>query len=213
MLPPGYMILSDGRIYGPSGALLKQTPNAKGYAYIAGRGKGAKKYRACRLVCEAFNGPPPFPGAQARHIDGNPQNNRAANLQWGTNAENQADRIRHGTDNGGERNGMSLLTWAVMREIRKRVLDGESQTAVGRSVGISVQGINAIIRGRAWPDPTYTPPTARTRLTEEDMQAIRDQWATGNVRQVELATKYRVAKNTIWNIIHMYERKTYGNQG
>jgi hypothetical protein len=41
-----------------------------------------------RLVCEAFNGPPPSPGLDCEHIDENPRNNRPENLRWATRKEN-----------------------------------------------------------------------------------------------------------------------------
>jgi hypothetical protein len=49
-----------------------------------------------RLVLAAFVGPCPD-GMECRHLDGNPANNRIENLCWGTRAENNADRVRHGT--------------------------------------------------------------------------------------------------------------------
>lgn len=47
-----------------------------------------KTYKVHRLICEAFNGPAPFEGAVAMHLDENPANNRAGNLKWGTQKEN-----------------------------------------------------------------------------------------------------------------------------
>lgn len=47
-----------------------------------------KNYKVARLVCEAFNGPPPFEGAVCMHLDENAANNRADNLSWGTQKEN-----------------------------------------------------------------------------------------------------------------------------
>lgn len=47
------------------------------------------------LVAETFHGPCP-PGMEVRHLDGDPGNNRASNLVWGTRVENMADVIRHG---------------------------------------------------------------------------------------------------------------------
>lgn len=48
-----------------------------------------------RLVCRAFNGPPPFLGAVVRHLNGIPNDNRPDNLMWGTVKENTADMMRH----------------------------------------------------------------------------------------------------------------------
>lgn len=47
-----------------------------------------KTYKVHQLVCEAFNGPKPFPGAVVMHLDENAANNRPDNLAWGTQSEN-----------------------------------------------------------------------------------------------------------------------------
>lgn len=47
-----------------------------------------KTFKIHRLVCEAFNGPPPSENAVAMHIDENAANNSAGNLNWGTQKEN-----------------------------------------------------------------------------------------------------------------------------
>ena len=41
-----------------------------------------------RILCETFQGPPPFPNAQVNHIDANRQNNHFMNLEWATPSEN-----------------------------------------------------------------------------------------------------------------------------
>lgn len=49
-----------------------------------------------RLVLEAFVGP--GDGQQARHVNENDASNNAlTNLAWGTQAENEADKKRHGS--------------------------------------------------------------------------------------------------------------------
>lgn len=47
-----------------------------------------KTYKVHQLVCEAFNGPKPFENAVVMHVDENAANNRACNLQWGTQKQN-----------------------------------------------------------------------------------------------------------------------------
>ena len=49
-----------------------------------------------RMVLLAFIGEPPANDAVARHLDGDPTNNRVGNLSWGTYQENQLDTVRHG---------------------------------------------------------------------------------------------------------------------
>lgn len=46
-----------------------------------------KTYKAHRLICEAFNGPPQ-PGMVCMHLDENAANNKPVNLAWGTQKEN-----------------------------------------------------------------------------------------------------------------------------
>lgn len=47
-----------------------------------------KAYKVHRLVCEAFNGPPPPHRDVVMHIDENAANNRPNNLRWGTQKDN-----------------------------------------------------------------------------------------------------------------------------
>jgi len=49
-----------------------------------------------QLVAEAFLDPCP-PGMEPRHGDGDPGNNAAANLSYGTKSDNCLDSVRHGT--------------------------------------------------------------------------------------------------------------------
>lgn len=58
-----------------------------GDRYVYAR-KGFKTQKVARLVCEAFNGAPPFPDAVCMHKDENSRNNRPENLAWGTQKEN-----------------------------------------------------------------------------------------------------------------------------
>lgn len=46
-------------------------------------GAQTKFIRIRRLVCEAFHGPKPSPGAHCRNLNNNPADVRAANLRWG----------------------------------------------------------------------------------------------------------------------------------
>jgi hypothetical protein len=50
--------------------------------------KAHGRSKVARLVCEAFNGAPPFEGAVCMHLDKDSRNNRPPNLAWGTQREN-----------------------------------------------------------------------------------------------------------------------------
>lgn len=49
------------------------------------------------LVAEAFIGPRPSPTTEIRHLNGNPGDNRPANLRYGSRSENAEDSKLHGT--------------------------------------------------------------------------------------------------------------------
>ena len=76
---------------------IKPSPDGKGYfrVNLSVSGKVRLAYIHA-LVLEAFVGIRP-PMNEARHLDGNPANNRLENLAWGTKSENMQDAICHGT--------------------------------------------------------------------------------------------------------------------
>jgi hypothetical protein len=79
------------------GHLLKTPPDKHGYQQLnLSRGGASTHSLVHMLVATAFHGPRP-PGMECRHLDGNPANNAATNLTWGTSTENNRDLVRHGT--------------------------------------------------------------------------------------------------------------------
>lgn len=93
---PGYEVSSLGRVRSwrthrgvPGPRILKPGRGSKGYLVVRLAGAAQKVHR---LVAEAFLGPMPD-GLQTRHLDSNNQNNAAANLAYGTQLENMADRV------------------------------------------------------------------------------------------------------------------------
>lgn len=68
-----------------------------GYVVVSLCSKGTvKKKKIHRLLLSTFVRQPED-GEVARHLDGNPGNNRLSNLAWGTQTENEADKRKHGT--------------------------------------------------------------------------------------------------------------------
>lgn len=70
-------------------AVTRGTPAGSGYLNVWL--KGRREY-VHRLVCEAFNGPPPTPEHQVNHKNFNTRDNRPENLEWVTSEENAAHR-------------------------------------------------------------------------------------------------------------------------
>lgn len=124
----------------------------KGYPSIVYR-KRKRTYRACvhTLVLMAFHGDKPFPEAMARHLDGDPTNNRSGNLAWGTAQENHADAVRHGTSISlrrgidHPRGKLSDRDVAVVRSLRA---SGVPFAPIAKAFGICREYARAIANGR-----------------------------------------------------------------
>jgi hypothetical protein len=196
MLPAGYMIMADGRIKGPSGRWLKGCLHPHGYRWFSVQTNGkVRKFYFHVVICEAFHGPKPSPELQVRHRDGNPSNNAAWNLCWGTVAENAADRVLHGTSRPGEQQWLAKLTWEAVRDIRARYATGTARMPqLAAEYGVQRETVNAVILGLTWKDPEYTPPH---RIDLEAARRIRTRYAAGGVLQRELAAEYGVTQAAI----------------
>jgi hypothetical protein len=109
----------------------------------------AKMFSAHALVLLAFSGPCPA-GKVVRHLDGNPRNNHLTNLAYGTMAENAHDKVGHGTNNWGARNGGARLTEADVRSLRRLSAEGISGRELARRYKISPPHVSGIINGRFW---------------------------------------------------------------
>lgn len=105
-----------------------------------------KQHPVHQLVLEAFVGPRPE-NCEVRHLDGDPSNNRLDNLAWGTKAENQADKIRHGTILYGTANPASKLTEADILAIRA---SNKRQVDLAQIYGVSQPIISAIRLRKIW---------------------------------------------------------------
>ncbi len=103
-----------------------------------------------RLVLEAWSGSPPVAGMFALHGDGNSLNNCIENLRWGTQKENYADSVGHGTNSRGEKHGCSTMTVAIVREIRHLREGGMTYKAIGAMVGVTKDAARDVGAGETW---------------------------------------------------------------
>lgn len=108
-----------------------------------------------RAVCRAFYGPPPSPEHYALHNNGDPQDNRAVNLRWGTQKENCEDKVLHGTMASGVKNGFAKLTEESILEIRRlckpgRNSGGMRQRDVAAMFGIHQGAVSFIVSRQTW---------------------------------------------------------------
>lgn len=121
---------------------------ADGYGRIQHEGKSNQ---TSRLVCIAAHGEPPTPRHEAAHICGRGSDGcvNPRHLEWKTPAENQADKVRHGTAPRGERSARAKLTRSDVQQIRS--LHGRlSMTQLARRFGVGQPNIHAIVSRRTW---------------------------------------------------------------
>ena len=170
---PGYRVRSDGvvesswRRGGPNACLtatwrpLKPTPQYRGHLAVCLVREGKKHTRHVhRLVLEAFAGPCPE-GQECCHNDGDPANNRLANLRWDTPKANSEDRWRHGTMRFGERANAKLREGDVL-EIRRLKDEGVPMDHLAASFSVSRANIEAIVYLRSW---RHLEPTGATHAS------------------------------------------------
>ena len=102
------------------------------------------------LVLEAFVGPRPK-GMEGCHNDGNFRNNRADNLRWDTHKGNHQDRIRHGTNNRGEKNGSAVVTESDVVRIRELYATNKYLVKeIAEMYGLTESGVGNILKRKVW---------------------------------------------------------------
>jgi hypothetical protein len=105
-------------------------------------------------VCEKVHGGPPTPDHEVAHSCGRGRHGCVTprHVRWATRAENAADRMIHGTEPRGEKNGMAKLTRADVDEII--ALRGvETGRATAEQFGVTPAQISNIQLRKQWTYP------------------------------------------------------------
>lgn len=157
-----YVAGSDGHVYCYSKARnnrhkpypfsVSESIGNNGYPFISFILGNKKKTKPVHfLICTAFYGRKQSRRLATRHLDGNKLNNKPDNLRWGTYAENEADKKRHGRTACGEKQGIAKLTDEAVRIIRASIPFGlwDSENAA-KVFGVSPSRINSVARGIGW---------------------------------------------------------------
>lgn len=92
-----YRVSDAGDVFSlRAGRNLKPRPETDGHTSVVLCLDGRREpWLTHRLILSAFVGPCPE-GLEGCHDNGIPDDNRLANLYWGTRSENTFDKIRHG---------------------------------------------------------------------------------------------------------------------
>lgn len=131
---------------------LKPKTNPDGYQIITMRSAEGRQteWRIHVLVLTAFVGPRPTGMVACHFPNRDPADNRLTNLRWDTQKNNFADMHAHGTRRIGERNGNSRLTTDLVREVRRRAANGQSQKRIVGELGLKKSTVSLVVRGKAW---------------------------------------------------------------
>jgi hypothetical protein len=157
---PGYprsRIASDGRVEAFSPRYhkvgwrpLKWKVQNMGYAIVSlVHDTGRTWALVHRLVALTFL-PNPLGLPVVNHKDGNPLNNTVSNLEWCTQSHNATHKHRALRKASGDRHYAAKFTAAAVRDIRRRIQAGETQTALARETGVSQPTISDMVTGRSW---------------------------------------------------------------
>ena len=94
-------------------------------------------------------GPRP-PGMEAAHSCGVRHCVNPDHLRWATPADNQSDRVAHGTSNRGSGSGAAKLTEPDIPVIRLRRSRGEAIKEIAADYGVTATCISNVLSGRTW---------------------------------------------------------------
>ena len=151
---PGYIVTSSGEVYGSRTNVgfrgyfrkLRPSRDAKGYLGLTICGRKKSKKRVHRLVAQAFH-PNPDGKPCVRHLDGNPENNHANNLAWGTYSENEQDKHQHGTYDLRRVGKLSDAQRALAFELSG---SGVPQKMIADVLSVSRPTITRLLNGSTW---------------------------------------------------------------
>lgn len=134
------------------GRIIKPHLNAFGYEKFTGSRDGkTKNLYVHRLVATAFIDKPDGKNC-INHIDNNPSNNRATNLEWCTHKENSQHMIKSNRTNPpvGARSASAKLTREQVLAIRSKSANGVKQAILAKEYGIHVVYVGSIVRRKNW---------------------------------------------------------------
>jgi hypothetical protein len=147
---PEYSVSNLGRVR--SARQILKPSKSNGYLQVKLCRPGLQQIKNVhRLVCIAFNGPPPFPGAIVRHSpDNSKENCNADNLKWGTHKQNGQEKAEAKTT-AGENNGNARLDWDKVRQIRAAAQKGiATKKELAKQYNVAYGTIIYITTGRTW---------------------------------------------------------------
>ena len=153
---PNYRVGRDGSVWSRArGDWRKLKPVFRGsrgkrYACVCLFREGKQSPRHVHhIILEAFVGARPS-GMHGCHNNGNRLDNQASNLRWDTPANNQADRVLHGTDECGSKSPRAILNESQVLEICERLCRRDRTTEIASDFGVGAHVVYKIKKGKSW---------------------------------------------------------------
>lgn len=132
------------------GRVLSYTRDSQGRCSVAlSRDSKPIKKRIHLIVAEAFLGPR-LKGIEVCHEDGNPANNQASNLRFGTHKSNMEDMVKHGRSNRGLKNPNANMTIEQALQVKQLRLDGKIYKVIAAELGLTFEQVRGVCVGRTW---------------------------------------------------------------
>lgn len=122
-----------------------------GYGILRYNGRNERAHRVAYVLSKGID-INSITGKQIRHKCDNPPCINPLHLEEGTHTDNMRDMIMRGRarHDVGERSSMAKLTERQVREIKKRIADGEDNKSIAKDYPVASRQIYSIRIGRSW---------------------------------------------------------------
>ena len=132
------------------GRVLRYTTDSRGRCSVAlSRDNKPIKKVIHLIVAEAFLGPR-IKGIEVCHTDGNPANNQASNLRYGTHKSNMEDMVAHNRSNRGERSPQAVINEAQAAKIKALRLTKMTYKEIAAALSLTFDQVRCVCVGRTW---------------------------------------------------------------
>lgn len=211
----GYEVSSQGRVKGRKVDYIKSYI-LSGYPVCKIRIDGKAYTKSVhRLVAEAFLGSIPD-GMVVNHKDGNKLNPKLSNLEIITEKQNSIHAFQTGllVPKSGEDHPMAILSENDVKDIYRRLKNGEATSQISKIYGISNGYVRELNRGTCWKElfksegMSYSPPPSHKShsVSEEKVAKIIENRKAG-LKIKDIAKEYSLPVWKVSTIVnHGYEK-------
>ena len=156
---PDYSVSNIGRVRrdvvskmktSKPGRILKGSITPDGYMTVNLTCNGVKKRKRVHVLVAVAFCKDVWGAGSVCHKDGNPSNNIATNLYWGTQKQNVHDAIQHGRRGPGEKSGNVKLKQSDVLNIIQLYTNGMQSNDLADQFGVSIHAIRKIVNRKNW---------------------------------------------------------------